>query len=110
VGRPYPMYSFDMSAGEPRITGPTLKVSGAPLSLDRAELSGAEIACATKLASGSIYQILFPLERAGWLEGRSEDDDPKALLRRRRRFYRVTDLGARNGERRSKTSSQASET
>jgi PadR family transcriptional regulator, regulatory protein PadR len=85
-----------MSIREPRITGPTLKVLGALLSSGRVELSGAEIASTTNLASGTLYPILFRLERAGWLESHWEEDDPKALGRPRRRFYQVTALGARN--------------
>ena len=85
-----------MSASEPRITGPTLKVLGALLSSGQVELSGAEISRATKLASGTLYPILFRLERAGWLESRWEEDDPKALGRPRRRLYHVTALGAQN--------------
>jgi PadR family transcriptional regulator PadR len=82
-------------ANEPRITGPTLKVLGAVLSAARTELSGADIAASTKLASGTLYPILFRLERAGWLKSRWEDDEPQRLGRPRRRFYRVTPLGAR---------------
>ena len=85
-----------MMGTEPRITGPTLKVLGALLSPDHVELSGAEISRATKLASGTLYPILFRLERAGWLESRWEAEDPKALGRPRRRFYRVTAFGAQN--------------
>src|SRR6202795_984892 len=85
-----------MSTSEPRITGPTLKVLGALLSSGRVELSGAEISRATKVASGTLYPILFRLERAGWLESRWEDDNPKRLGRPRRHFYQVTNLGARN--------------
>jgi PadR family transcriptional regulator PadR len=85
-----------MSDRAPRITGPTLKVLGALLSSDRVELSGAEIARATNLASGTLYPILFRLERAGWLESCWEEDNPKALGRPRRRFYQVTGVGARN--------------
>jgi len=81
---------------EPRITGPTLKVLGALLSSGRIELSGAEIARATNLASGTLYPILFRLERAGWLESRWEEDNPRALGRPRRRFYHLTGVGARN--------------
>ena len=84
-----------MSNAEPRITGPTLKVLGALL-LGHDELSGADISRATKLASGTLYPILFRLERAGWLESRWEDNDPKALGRPRRRLYRVTELGAQS--------------
>lgn len=82
-------------SNEPRITGPTLKVVGALLSSGRTELSGADIAAATRLASGTLYPILFRLERAGWLESHWEHDDPKALGRPRRRFYQITPLGAR---------------
>ena len=85
-----------MKTSEPRITGPTLKVLGALLLSGHVELSGAEISRATKLASGTLYPILFRLERAGWLESRWEGGDPKTLGRPRRRFYRVTPLGERN--------------
>jgi DNA-binding PadR family transcriptional regulator len=60
----------------------------------RDELSGAEIGKATKLASGTLYPILLRLEGAGWLESRWEMEDPKALGRPRRRFYRITGAGA----------------
>ena len=83
-----------MSTNEPRITGPTLKVLGALLTGSNVELSGAEISRATKLASGTLYPILYRLEHAGWLESRWEEGDAKALGRPRRRFYRITALGA----------------
>lgn len=85
-----------MGSSEPRLTGPMLKVIGALLSSGPLELSGADISRATKLASGTLYPILFRLERAGWLESRWENDDPTALGRPRRRFYQVTALGARS--------------
>jgi DNA-binding PadR family transcriptional regulator len=85
-----------MSINEPRITGPTLKVLGALLSAGVVELSGAQISRATELPSGTLYPILFRLERAGWLTSRWEEEDPKTLGRPRRRFYQVTALGARN--------------
>jgi PadR family transcriptional regulator, regulatory protein PadR len=87
---------LSMSNGEPRITGPTLKVLGALLLPGHEELSGADISRATKLASGTLYPILFRLERIGWLESRWEDGEPKALGRPRRRLYRVTELGAQS--------------
>ncbi len=89
-----PMSSFDMDIHEPRITGPTLKVLGTLLGSTRDELSGAEIGRATKLGSGTLYPILNRLEHAGWVESRWETEDPRALGRPRRRFYRVTGLGA----------------
>jgi DNA-binding PadR family transcriptional regulator len=84
-----------MNNDEPRITGPTLKVLGTLLASPREELSGAEIGRAAKLASGTLYPILLRLETAGWLESRWETEDPKVLGRPRRRFYRVTGIGAR---------------
>jgi PadR family transcriptional regulator, regulatory protein PadR len=83
-----------MPANEPRITGPTLKVLGALLSDTQVEFSGAEVSRATKLASGTLYPILYRLEHAGWLESRWEEDDAKTLGRPRRRLYWVTNLGA----------------
>jgi PadR family transcriptional regulator PadR len=87
-----------MSTDEPRITGPTLKVLAALLSSPRDELSGAEVGRATKLASGTLYPILLRLEGAGWLDSRWETEDPKELGRPRRRFYRVTGVGARKAK------------
>ncbi len=61
-----------------------------------AELSGAEIAKRTKVASGTLYPILLRLEDAGWLQSRWETEDPAVLGRPRRRFYRITAYGAKN--------------
>lgn len=83
---------------EPRITGPTLKVLGALLSSGCVELSGADIARSTNLASGTLYPILFRLERAGWLESRWEENDPRDLKRPRRRLYQVNALGERKAK------------
>jgi len=85
-------------ADEPRITGPTLKVLAALLSSPRDELSGAEIGRAAKLASGTLYPILLRLEGAGWLTSRWEREAPNELGRPRRRFYRVTALGAKKAK------------
>jgi len=49
-----------------------------------------------RLSPGTLYPILFRLERAGWLESRWEEDHPRVLGRPRRRFYQVTGVGARN--------------
>jgi DNA-binding PadR family transcriptional regulator len=59
------------------------------------EISGADIARATHLASGTLYPTLLRLEQAGWVESRWETGDPRALGRPRRRFYQVTGVGAR---------------
>jgi PadR family transcriptional regulator PadR len=58
------------------------------------EFSGADIARSTQLASGTLYPILLRLEAAGWAESHWESGDPHALGRPRRRFYRVTGIGA----------------
>lgn len=83
---------------EPRISTQTLKVLGALLSQPQDELSGADIARTTKLASGTLYPILIRLEDAGWVASRWEKRDPHELGRPRRRFYRVTAVGAKRAK------------
>jgi DNA-binding PadR family transcriptional regulator len=56
-------------------------------------LSGAEIARTTGLASGTLYPILFRLEKSAWLQSEWEDINPSEAKRPRRRLYRVTALG-----------------
>jgi PadR family transcriptional regulator, regulatory protein PadR len=85
-----------MSSNQTRMSSPTLKVLGLLLSSGHNELSGAEIGRATKLASGTLYPILFRLEKAGWLQSRWETGDASALGRPRRRLYLVTPLGKQN--------------
>ena len=73
----------------------TLKVLGTLMGTARDELAGAEIGQAAKLASGTLYPILLRLEEAGWLASRWEIDSPTVLGRPRKRFYRLTGLGAK---------------
>ena len=91
-----PLCRLPMNHDEPRITGPTLKVLSTLLASPRDELSGADIGRVARLPSGTLYPILLRLEGAGWLESRWETEDPKTLGRPRKRFYRVTAVGARN--------------
>ena len=84
-----------MGTDEPRMSAQTLKVLGALMASMQDELSGAEIGRVSKLSSGTLYPILLRLEGVGWLKSRWETEDPKALGRPRRRFYRVTAVGAR---------------
>jgi PadR family transcriptional regulator PadR len=56
-----------MDRNGPRLTTQTLKVLAAIMS-NRDEASGAQIAKATKLASGTLYPILLRLELAKWVE------------------------------------------
>jgi PadR family transcriptional regulator PadR len=78
------------------MTDTTFRVLGALLSSPAEELSGAEIARIAKIASGTLYPILFRLEEAKWVESRWEVGEPRLLGRPRRRYYRVTALGERN--------------
>ncbi|HEY2391223.1 MAG TPA: PadR family transcriptional regulator [Candidatus Angelobacter sp.] len=71
------------------------------------ELSGSQIAGATKLASGTLYPILVRLEGAKWLESRWETEDPSALGRPRRRFYQITGIGTKAAKKAFKEISSA---
>jgi DNA-binding PadR family transcriptional regulator len=82
-----------MPSNSPRITGPTLKVLRELLTRPQAELSGAEIAKSTGLASGTLYPILFRLEKSGWLASHWEEVEASEVKRPRRRLYRLTGLG-----------------
>jgi PadR family transcriptional regulator, regulatory protein PadR len=79
----------------PRMTGPTLKVLGQVIEAPLEGLSGAEISKATGIASGTLYPILFRLEKAGWLESAWENVDASEIGRPRKRLYRMTSVGAR---------------
>ncbi len=85
-----------MGKVEPRITSQVLRVLGALMLNPRADMSGADIARATKLQSGTLYPILLRLEQAKWVQSSWEDGDPRELGRPRRRFYSVTALGAKS--------------
>lgn len=81
-------------ASQPRMTNNTLKVLNAIMAAPARELAGADIGRATKLATGTLYPILMRIEAAGWIEGNWEALDPRMSGHPRRRFYRVTGLGA----------------
>jgi DNA-binding PadR family transcriptional regulator len=80
---------------EPRITGPTLKIIGQFIAAPQEGLSGADIAKATGVSSGTLYPVLFRLEKAGWFESKWESVDPSEVGRPRRRLYSLTSLGAK---------------
>jgi PadR family transcriptional regulator, regulatory protein PadR len=77
-----------------RLTHATLKVLSC-IGSSRSPLSGADVAAATGLASGSLYPILLRLERARWLDSRWEQVDPREAGRPRRRLYTMTALGVK---------------
>jgi len=76
-----------------RVTGPTLKALGQLLTAPDTGISGAEISKATKVASGTLYPIMFRLERARWVSSEWEDVDPSEAGRPRKRLYKITALG-----------------
>jgi PadR family transcriptional regulator, regulatory protein PadR len=61
----------------------------------RASRSGAEIAKATKIGSGTLYPLLARLEAAGWFTSQWETVDPREAGRPRRRLYKLTGVGQR---------------
>jgi PadR family transcriptional regulator PadR len=83
-----------MGTSEVRITTQVLKVLGALIAATD-EISGADVARSTELASGTLYPILLRLEKSRWIESQWEKGDPRELGRPRRRLYSVTALGAK---------------
>jgi DNA-binding MarR family transcriptional regulator len=81
-----------------RLTGSTLKVIGALMEVPLDGLSGADISRSTGVASGTLYPILYRLERLGWLQSEWEEGIPAALGRPRKRLYTVTPMGVREAE------------
>jgi DNA-binding PadR family transcriptional regulator len=61
----------------------------------RVELAGTDLLAAAHISSGTLYPILLRFEQAGLLESRWERERPESLGRPRRRFYRMTQEGAR---------------
>jgi len=57
--------------------------------------SGAEITKIIGMGTGTLYPLLARFEAAGWLTGEWEKIDPSEEGRPRRRYYRMTALGAR---------------
>jgi DNA-binding PadR family transcriptional regulator len=80
----------------PQITAQTLRVLGAFAVCPTDGISGAEIARTTKIKSGTLYPILFRLEKENWLESKWEVGEPHLLGRPRRRLYELTALGEKS--------------
>lgn len=84
-----------MTKREPRMSGPTLKALKHLPMHGPSVAAGADIARATRVASGTPYPLLGRLEAAGWIVGRWEDVDPRVVGRPRRRLYGLTEIGMR---------------
>ena len=78
----------------PSIT--TLRVLRAFLDDPRASCYGLELIDRIGIRAGALYPILGRLEAEGWLVGEWEDIDEKSEGRRRRRYYRLSELGQRS--------------
>jgi PadR family transcriptional regulator PadR len=84
-----------MGNDAPRITGPTLKVISQLMAAPLKGMSGSEISKETGLSSGTLYPLLFRLEKAGWLSSEWETLNPSEAGRPRKRFYTLTGHGVR---------------
>ena len=80
---------------EVRLSERGLRVLRFMIEQPRASHSGAEIAKATKVGSGTLYPLLARLEAAGWFTSQWEDVDPHEAGRPRRRLYKLTGVGQR---------------
>lgn len=84
-----------MQKPSPRLTLQSLSILKAFLDTRGFRASGADIMTGTRLASGTVYPILFRFEEAGWLKSEWEGIDPSAEGRPRRRYYVLTGAGQR---------------
>lgn len=82
-----------MAKALPKISYVGLRVAKAFLDSDEDELYAAQISAVTDAKSGTVQPILLRLKKAGWLTSRREAGTTKALGRKRRNFYRMTDGG-----------------
>jgi DNA-binding PadR family transcriptional regulator len=77
-----------------RLSLQTQRVLAVLLEDPSAEVYGLDIMDRAGLSSGTLYPILARLEQAGWVMSRWEDIDERAAGRRRRRYYRLSRMGA----------------
>jgi len=77
------------------MTTSTLNVLSAFVEAQPRPLAGADFVNRMRIFSGTLYPILYRLEKVGWIKGTWETDDPKKLGRPRRKYYHLTALGER---------------
>jgi PadR family transcriptional regulator len=77
------------------MTTTTLKVLARMLEEPSGEWYGFDLIDQTKIKSGTLYPILIRLEKAGWLESRLENVDPRLTGRPARRLYSLSGEGER---------------
>ena len=90
------MPSKETPDGPGKVTVPMMRVLDVLLSEpNRDDWFALQICRSTRLGSGTVVQIMFRLDRWGWVESRWEDFDAARDQRRpRRKFYRLTGMGA----------------
>lgn len=79
-------------SGEVRVTLQVLKLLEALVESGPTDRHGFELSKVTGLKSGTLYPMLARLESAGWLT--SGWESAEATGRPRRRYYRLTGVGA----------------
>lgn len=81
-----------------RMTHQTRQILTVMLDAPTDEVFGFQLTAAAGLPTGTVYPILKRLEREGWIEGRTETVGERgASAGRPRRYYRLTGLGEREG-------------
>lgn len=83
-----------MPAADPRLSKQGLVVLRMFANRPSIPLAGTDILKQTGLLSGTLYPILYRLDRAGWLSSEWEQITPHEMGRPRKRMYRLTSLGA----------------
>jgi len=76
-----------------RLSRPALKILKLFIEKPTESKSGADIARALGITSGTLYPVLGRFENAGWLVSEWETTNPAEAGRPRRRFYKLTPLG-----------------
>jgi DNA-binding PadR family transcriptional regulator len=84
---------------EPRMTLQTLGILKVLLTKPLEPRYGLDISKEAGLQRGTLYPALARLEKAGWLTSFQEDIDEAAEGRRKRRYYRLTGVGATKARR-----------
>lgn len=83
---------------EPRVSAKGAALLRAFIDAAPEPLTGSDLMDLLGIASGSLYPILARFESAKWLTSKWERGDPAQLGRPRRRYYRLTALGAKKAQ------------
>lgn len=100
------MYTYKMKR---KLSLQSLAVVKYMLERPKDDVFGLELIEAVQLPAGTIYPILTRLEDAGWIEGEWESLDRKDAGRRRRKYYKLTKDGKKDGRKQLKDSLKALE-